>query len=77
MGNPEKEFLSAIMDFIEKNGEIDNYRAQILSDKSAESVKKYFAALVEADILTAIGEKKGRKYKLNEAVLRIKNDSQK
>ncbi|MDR0968671.1 MAG: Fic family protein [Holosporaceae bacterium] len=65
LSKSELEFLKSIISFVENNGEIDNYRAQILTGKSAESVKKYFAALIEAGILTATGENKGRKYKLN------------
>lgn len=60
----EMEFLSAIAGFLENNGEIDNYRAQRLTNKSAESVKKYFAALIEAGALTAVGENRGRRYRL-------------
>ncbi|GBU20855.1 hypothetical protein R80B4_00742 [Fibrobacteres bacterium R8-0-B4] len=60
----EREFLCAIAGFLENNGEIDNYRAQLLTNKSAESVKKYFAALIEAGAMAATGENKGRRYKL-------------
>ena len=64
LSKTEKEFLRSIIGFLENNGEIDNYRAQALTNKSAESVKKYFAALIKAGILTASGTNKGRKYKL-------------
>lgn len=64
LSKAELEFLRTIAGFIENNGCIDNYRAQLLANKSAESVKKYFAALVKAGILTATGANKGRKYKL-------------
>ena len=60
----EQEFLQSIIGFLESNGEIDNYRAQLLTNKSAESVKKYFAALLKAGILVASGTTKGRKYRL-------------
>lgn len=60
----ELEFLQAIAGHLENKGEIDNYHAQLLTNKSAESVKKYFAALVNAGILSATGANKGRKYKL-------------
>ncbi|MDR1847034.1 MAG: Fic family protein [Bacteroidales bacterium] len=60
----ELEFLKTITGFIENNGSIDNYKAQLLTNKSAESVKKYFAALIKKDILIAEGENKGRKYRL-------------
>ncbi|MDR0942747.1 MAG: Fic family protein [Holosporales bacterium] len=61
----ETEFLKSIIGFIKNNETIDNYRAQLLTNKSAESVKKYFAALIKAGILIATGKNKGRKYKLN------------
>jgi len=66
----EMEFLRAIAGFLENNGSIDNYRAQLLTNKSAESVKKHFASLVGVGVLTAIGANKGRKYRLNPAALR-------
>ena len=64
----ELEFLRGIAGFLENHGEIDNYRAQVLTGKSAESVKKYFAALIKAGILTAIGANKGRRYKINSSL---------
>jgi Fic family protein len=67
LSKTELEFLQGIIGFLENNGEIDNYRAQLLTNKSAVSAKKYFAKLVEAGILTAIGTTKARKYILNEA----------
>ena len=60
----ELEFLKEIIGFIKNNGGIDNYRAQLLTNKSAASVKKYFAALVAVGVLTAHGANKARKYKL-------------
>lgn len=64
LSKAELEFLRGIVGFLENNIEIDNYRAQLLTNKSPESVKKYFAALMGAGILTATGANKGRKYKL-------------
>jgi Fic family protein len=61
----ELEFLQSILGFLENNGAIDNYRAQLLTNKSSESVKKYFATLTDAGILISVGANKGRKYKLN------------
>jgi cell filamentation protein, protein adenylyltransferase len=60
----ELEFLEQIAGFVENNGEITNYRAQVLTAKSAESVKKYLAKFVEVGIFVAEGENKGRVYKL-------------
>ncbi|MDR3125998.1 MAG: Fic family protein [Candidatus Nomurabacteria bacterium] len=58
----ELEFLDQIAGFIEKNGEITNYRAQLLTNKTAVSVNKYLVKFVELGLLTAIGENKGRRY---------------
>jgi Fic family protein len=62
LSKTELEFLEQIAGFIDKNGEITNYRARLLTNKSAESVKKYLAQFVELGLLDAIGENKGRKY---------------
>ena len=61
----ELEFLEQIANYIDKNGEITNYRAQLLTNKSDVSVKKYFAKLVNLDLLKVEGKNKGRKYKIN------------
>ncbi|MDR2144947.1 MAG: hypothetical protein LBE91_00600 [Tannerella sp.] len=62
----ELEFLEQIAGYLDKNGEITNYRAQLLTNKSAISVKKYFARFVELGLLEVEGKNKGRKYKINE-----------
>jgi Fic family protein len=64
LSKAELQFLRGVIGFLENNGEIDNYRAQALTNKSAESVKKHFAALIKAGALAAVGENKGRKYRL-------------
>jgi Fic family protein len=61
----ELEFLEQIAGYIDKNGEITNYRAQLLTNKSDVSVKKYFARFVEIGILKVEGKNKGRKYLIN------------
>jgi Fic family protein len=61
----ELEFLEQIAGYIDKNGEITNYRAQLLTNKSDVSVKKYFAKFVEIGILKVEGKNKGRKYLIN------------
>lgn len=61
----EFEFLEQIAGYIDKNGEITNYRAQLLTNKSDVSVKKYFAKFVEIGILRVKGKNKGRKYLIN------------
>ncbi|MCL2877432.1 MAG: Fic family protein [Acidobacteria bacterium] len=64
LSKAEMEFLRLIAGFLENNSEIDNYRAQFLTGKSAESAKKYLAALTKAGVLAAVGANKGRKYRL-------------
>jgi Fic family protein len=64
LSKTELEFLRGIIGFLENNGEIDNYRAQLLTNKSAGSVKKYFAALSAAGVLIPHGATKARKYTL-------------
>ena len=58
----ELEFLEQIAGFLDRNSEITNYRAQILTNRSAESVKKYLAKFVDLGIMKAVGKNKGRKY---------------
>jgi Fic family protein len=65
LSKAEMAFLSEIIGWLENNGEIDNYRAQLLTNKAPETIRGLFAALVKAGVLTATGQNKGRKYKLN------------
>lgn len=62
LSKSELEFLQAIVGYVEKHGEITNYRAQTLTNLSAESVKKYLAKFTEIGAFKAVGEKKGRRY---------------
>ena len=59
----ELGFLERIAGFVENNGEITNYRVQVLTAKSPESVKKYLAKFVEVGTFVAEGENRGRMYK--------------
>ncbi len=58
----ELEFLEQIATYIDRNGEISNYRAQLITGKSEVSVKKYLAKFVKMGLLQAVGNNKGRKY---------------
>lgn len=60
----ELEFLEQIAFYLDKTGEITNYRAQLLTNKSDISVKKYFAKFVDLGLLQVEGKNKGRKYHL-------------
>jgi Fic family protein len=57
-------FLEAVGGYLENNDELTNFRAQLLTNKSAESVKKYLQKLVQLGVLKTSGENKGRKYRL-------------
>ena len=61
----EREFLTNIIGFLQSNGEIDNYRARLLTNKSEEMTKKILSSLVAKGALVALGRTKGRKYRLN------------
>ena len=61
----ELEFLEQIAGYMDRNGEITNYRAQLLTNKSDISVKKYLAKFAEIGLLQVEGKNKGRKYKIN------------
>ena len=65
LSKAEAEFLEQIAGYVDKNGEITNYRAQLLTNKSDISVKKYFAKFVELGLLEVEGKNKGRKYRIN------------
>ncbi|MDR1226759.1 MAG: hypothetical protein LBK47_07680 [Prevotellaceae bacterium] len=65
LSKAELEFLEQIAGYLDKNDEITNYRAQLLTNKSDVSVKKYFAKLVEIGILKVEWKNKGRKYLIN------------
>jgi Fic family protein len=60
----ELEFLEQIVGYLDRNGEITNYRAQLLTNKSPTSVKKYLVKFSQMGLLEAVGENKGRKYKI-------------
>ncbi|MCM1294040.1 MAG: Fic family protein [Muribaculaceae bacterium] len=60
----ERAFLDAIMPILIENGEITTPEAITITNKSPQRVWQQFVALVDAGILVAIGEKKGRRYRL-------------
>jgi len=64
LSKSELEFLEQIAGYIDRNGEITNYRAQLLTNKSDISVKKYLAKFAEIGLLEIEGNNKGRKYKI-------------
>ena len=64
LSKTELEFLEQIAGYLDQNHEITNYRAQLLTNKSDVSVKKYLAKYVELGLLEVDGKNKGRKYKI-------------
>jgi len=64
LSKTELEILEQIAGYLDKNGEINNYRVQLLTNKSDISVKKYLAKFVELGLLEVEGKNKGRKYKI-------------
>ena len=68
----EKNVLKPIIKYLLKYEIIDSSKAQNLTNKSAESIKKYLNKFVKLNILIPIGENKGRKYNLNPEILRNK-----
>lgn len=60
----EQAFLEAIMPVLVANGEITTTEAIAITNKSPQRVWQQFVALVYAGILSAVGEKKGRLYRL-------------
>jgi Fic family protein len=69
LSKAELEFLEQIARYLEKNGEITNYRAQLLTKKSDSSVKKYLAKFAVLGLLEVEGKNKGRKYKIKKKQL--------
>jgi Fic family protein len=74
LSKSEMEFLSAIFFYLCEHGEINNYRAQTLTGKSAESVKKHFARLVSIGLLQPIGKNKARVYRFADSSSNLGKD---
>lgn len=66
----DTDFLMMIMGYIRRNGFISNAKAQSLTGKSSETVKKYFVKFVKLNILIPKGENRSRVYELNEEMQR-------
>lgn len=68
LSNMEKEILSKLINYFEKNEFLDMGIAVNLLNKNDANIRKHFRRLIELNILIPIGEKKGRKYFLNNDV---------
>ncbi|MBP9999460.1 MAG: Fic family protein [Proteobacteria bacterium] len=64
LNKTENAFIIKLMPLLCKNGEITASDAINATGKSAQRVRQLFVALVDKGILIAIGQNKGRKYKL-------------
>jgi Fic family protein len=65
LSKAELKFFQQIASHIEQEGKITNRQAQLLTNKSAESAKKYLSRFAKLGILEAVGENKGRVYVKN------------
>ncbi len=66
----DTDFLMQILGYIRRNGFISNAKAQSLTGKSSETVKKYFVKFVKQNLLIPKGENRSRVYELNEDFLK-------
>ena len=64
LNKPTKVFLDTIMPTLQKDGDISAAMAMELTGKSAQRVRQLFSALVVSGVLVAVGQNKGRRYRL-------------
>ncbi len=64
LDKPTKTFLDAIMPTLQKEGDISAAMAMGITGKSPQRVRQLFAVLVVSGVLVAIGQNKGRRYRL-------------
>ncbi len=69
LSKTELTVLTPKVKYLLKQETIDNSKAQALTNKGVESVKKYLNKFTKLNILILIGQNKGRKYRLNREVL--------
>lgn len=65
----EKEVLSVLITYFNKNEFIDTDIAVSLLNKSKVNIRKYFGKFMRLNILIPIGENKGRKYRVNAEII--------
>lgn len=63
LSEPEKELYLPIVEYLKTHETIKNANGVKLTGKSAPTVNRYFARLIELDILIPEGENKGRIYR--------------
>ena len=64
LDKPTKVFLDTIMPILQKDGDISAATAMELTGKSAQRVRQLSSALVASGMLVAVGQNKGRRYRL-------------
>ena len=69
LSKTEREILNKLVVYFNKNEFIDNAKAINVIEKNRENTRKYFGKFVKLGILLPIGNNKGRKYRLNEAII--------
>ena len=62
----DKEFkrLKILEEYFEKNNYIDNSEVQKILNVSDSTTRRFLNKLLKNEILEAVGEKKGRKYRM-------------
>ncbi|MEG1739678.1 MAG: Fic family protein, partial [Bacilli bacterium] len=70
----EREVLSTLINYFNKNEFLDTDTAVTILNKSKVNIRKYFGKFMKLNILIPIGENKGRKYKLSEMILVERNE---
>jgi Fic family protein len=70
LSNKEKEVLRNLIAFFDKKEFIDSKKAADILNKNEANVRKYFRKFIELNILIPIGETKGRKYRLNDEIIK-------
>ena len=61
--NPPINYQQSLMpDYINKNGSISNAEAYNILDLKPTRVKEILREMVESQIISSVGEKKGRRY---------------
>lgn len=71
LSKTEKEILNKLISYFEKNELIDSEIAVTLLNKSKVNIRKYFSKFTTNKLLIPVGNNRGRKYQLNENIIKI------
>ena len=64
MTDKELQRLKILEEYFEKNNYIDNSEVQKILNVSDSTARRFLNKLLKNEILEAVGEKKGRKYRM-------------